>query len=450
MNQTVSRIDIKNKIGFGLGDLGFNIGVQATALVLMKFYTDTLLIGAGMAGIVVLVSKIIDAITDPLMGVITDRTESRWGKFRPYLLIGAIPFGLSFFLLLNAPVSWSLNARIIYAFITYIFFCIMLTVTNVPYQSLLSVMTRNSDERVALSSFRSVGGIIGVLIAAVAIESIVASFGQGNDAAGYRIAGLITAAIIVITTLICFSTTRENYKAKKEKALTLKENVLLIIKNKPFVILWLSVLLIMIGVNTLAATVFFYFEYYLLNAGMGMVAFAACFLLAIISMPLYVKLSKTKSNKFSYILGNIIMCAGLLFIFIVGKSNIILSVTGMIIFGIGLSANYLCPWAMIANTIEYSQLKSGIRKEGTFYGVFFLVMKLSAALAGFLVGQILSFSKYVPNLLEQQDSALTAIRLLMTIIPIGLVLIGSIVLFSYSITTKSHKKMVEELRKMDA
>lgn len=445
MEKILNKIKLRSKIGFGLGDLGFNIGVQATALILIKFYTDTLLIGASMAGIVVLVSKIIDAITDPAMGMIADRTHSRWGKFRPYLLFGAIPFGLSFFLLLNAPVALPLTGRIIYAFATYIFFCLMLTVTNVPYQSLLPVMTDDTDERVSFSSFRSIGGIVGVLIAAVAIESIVSMFGQGGEVTGYRVAGIITAVIMVITTLVCFATTREIVTPKKETKTSIMENLKLLISNKPFMVLWFGVIFIMIGVNTIAATVFYYFEYVMLDAGMGTIGFLLCFLAAIACMPMYSKLSKAKSNKFSYILGSALMCVGILFIFAVGTSSVILAVVGLVIFGIGLSSNYLCPWAMVANTVEYSQYHTGIRKEGTFYGMFFLVIKLSAAIAGFIVGQVLAAGAYVPNLVIQADSAVLSIRLLMSIIPAALMTIGFIILTKYSITSQSHREMVAKI-----
>ncbi|MCK5128800.1 MAG: MFS transporter [Clostridiales bacterium] len=449
MKKALEKVALKTKIGFGIGDLGFNIGVQATALVLIKFYTDTLLIGAGIAGIVVLVSKIIDAITDPAMGIIADRTKSKWGKFRPYLLYGAIPFGLSFFLLLNAPMAWALNLRIVYAFVTYIFFSVMLTITNVPYQSLLPVLTSNSDERISLSSFRSIGGIIGVLFAAVAIVSMVDIFGAGDTATGYRITAAIFGAVIALTTLICFATTKEKYTAKKDVKITVKQSFKLLFGSKPFVVLTISVLIIMIAVNTLAATIFFYFEYYLMDAGLGTIGFGAAFVAAILSMPLMAKIAKKKSNRFAYIMGVVIMCIGLLGVFFAGTSNILMTVVFLVLFGIGLATNYLCPWAMLANTIEHSQLKTGIRKEGTFYGAFFFVIKLSAALAGFIVGQVLQLGEYVANLANQAESALTSIRMLTTLIPVGFMIVGMIVLFLFTITGKQHDQMVKDIEEME-
>lgn len=447
---TSSKIGLKTKIGFGLGDLGFNIGVQATALVLIKFYTDTLLIGAAAAGMVVLVSKIIDAITDPIMGVITDRTKSKWGKFRPYLMFGAVPFGISFFLLLNAPVEWTLGARILYAYATYIFFCLMLTITNVPYQSLLPVMTKSSDERVSLSSYRSVGGIIGVLIAAVAIQSLVAALGGGNNAVGYRYTAAIFAVLMVITTLICFFTTKEKIVAKKITKISLKESMRILVGNKPFLILCGGVLLITTAVNTLAATVFYYFEYYMKDVGAGTIAFGGAFLAAILIMPLFSKITKKTSNRFIYIIGVIIMCIGLMGIFFAGTLNVGLTIACMIVFGFGLATNYLCPWAMAANTIEYSQLKSGIRQEGTFYGIFFFVIKLSAALAGFIVGVVLQAGNYAANQVNQTESALTSIRSLTTFIPIGMMVVGAVIIAFYNISSKSHEQMVKEIEAMEA
>ncbi len=445
MEKALSKIGIKTKIGFGIGDLGFNIGVQATALVLIKFYTDTLLIGAGIAGIVVLVAKIVDAVTDPAMGFIADRTHTRWGKYRPYILFGAIPFGLSFFLLLNAPVTWSEGARVGYAFVTYIFFCLMLTVTNVPYQSLLPVLTKRADERVALSSFRSVLGILGVLIAAVAIESCVSAIGGDNSAHGYRVAAGIFGGVMAITTLLCFFWTRENYVAKTYVKLSIGESIKLLVGNKPFLILCAGVLLTMTAVNILAATIFYYFEYYLMDAGAGPIGFGIAFFAAIVTMPLFVKISKTRSNRDSYILGIIVMIIGLLGMFIVGRLNLILSFAFMLVFGIGLSTHYLCPWPMVANTVEYSQMKTGVRKESTFYGLFFFMVKLSAALAGFIVGQVLEAGKYVANLVNQADTALMSIRMLTTIIPIVVLAIGAVVLSFFKITGKMHEEMVRDI-----
>ncbi len=450
------RVPLGMKIGYGIGDLGANLVFLATLFYVLYYFTDVLGIPPETAGIIVLASKFWDASIDPVMGNISDRTHSRWGKKRPFLLFGAIPVGIAVFLLFYTPdftkvtggaLGYHIDNRIVWALVTYILFCTAIAVVNVPYAALTAAMTRDSHERSVITGFRMTFGIIGTLIAAGATLPLVGVFGAGNPVIGFRTVGLLYGALIAVATLVAFFATKERVLslAEQRHKTPTKETIRAVVKNRPFILLLVATLMFMIGMNTVAAVVTYYFKYNLNAEKLVAVANLCIFIPALLSLPLFVAIGKRVSKKFAYNLGMGIVAAMLLLIFFFGEKNIYLTFAFLVVAGIGLCTNWLSPWAIIPDTVEYSEWKLGIREEGILYGIFFFVFKFGAAVAGFLVGKVLALTGYVANQ-AQTEAALMGIRSLLTVFPFVFMVAGIVILSFYPIDAAMHRHMIEEIK----
>jgi len=438
---STNTIPLGMKFGYGVGDFANNMGFQVCALFLIYFFTDVFMIPAAAAGSIFMVSKLWDAISDPLMGVISDRTSTRWGRLRPYLLFGSFPLGLSVFLLFLGP-DLSENTRIIYGYATFIFFSTAITVVNVPYGAMTADLTMDFKERSTLTGFRETFGLLGTLFAAGATKPLVALF--PDEATGFRMVGLIYGILIVAIILVSFFTVKERGARIKEEHQSLTQNLKVIAVNHPFIILAISTTLYMVAINLIAAVINYYFKYNLSAEMFIPIAFLALFVTAALCMPLYVFISNRKSKKFTSYLGMSILGIMLVFVFFFGEKNLMLTLVFFVIAGIGIPAFYQLPWAMIPDTVEYSQWKTGLRREGTLYGCYFFCFKFGSAISGFIAGWGLDFAGYVANA-EQSARALMGIRLMVTFVPLIFIILGMIALTFFPINEAMHRKIVEEL-----
>ncbi|MBN1881954.1 MAG: MFS transporter [Deltaproteobacteria bacterium] len=448
------RIPLSTKLGYGIGDFGANLAFLTTLFYLLYFFTDVFGIEAKVAGIIVLASKSWDAVSDPLMGTISDRTKSRWGKKRPYLLFGALPVGIAFMLLFYSPQFGGSEEviaryRIIWGVLTYILFCTTITVVNVPYAALTAAMTRDSHERSVITGYRMSFGIVGTLVAAGATLPLVGLFGGDDPIAGFRTLGMCYGAVLTVVTLIAFGATRETVTDVTIDVGTQMrpyEYVLTVVKNRPFMILLVGTLMYMLAMNTLAAVVAYYFKYNLKAENLIAFANMGIFIPALFSIPLFVSIGKKASKKLAYNLGMGTVGAMLVVLFFFAEKSLVLTFICLAVAGMGLSTNWLSPWAIIPDTVEYSEWKLGIRNEGILYGVFFFVFKLGAALAGFLVGRVLDFVGYMANQ-PQTDQSLLGIRLLFTLFPVCFIILGITIMSFFPIDAKRHREMIDEIEK---
>lgn len=440
------------KVGYGIGDFGANLVFLTTLFYVLYYFTDVLGIPPETAGIVVLAAKFWDAVSDPMMGAVSDRTKSRWGKKRPYLLFGAIPLGITVFLLFCTPdfsgiSTGLLDYRIAWALFTYVLFCTAITIVNVPYAALTAAMTRDSHERAVITGFRMTFGIIGTLVAAGATLPLVGIFGNGNPVIGFRAVGAIYGVLIALTSLVTFIATRERTDSIGDggRKTSIKDSLRIVIGNRPFILLVVATLMFMIGMNTMAAVVAYYFKYNLNAEKLVAVANLCIFIPALLSLPLFVLIGKKLSKKLAYNLGMGIVGAMLVLLFFFGENNLYVTFAFLIVAGIGICTNWLSPWAIIPDTVEYSEWKLGIRQEGIFYGIFYFVFKFGAAVAGFFVGQVLDLTGYVANQ-PQTETALMGIRSLLTVCPLLFIILGIVVLSFYPISATMHRQMIEQIR----
>ena len=436
-----STLSLGVKFGYGIGDFAFNLLLQSTSLFLIYFFTDVFLVGAAAAGAIVLVSKLWDAVTDPLMGVLSDHTHTRWGKKRPYLLFGALPFGLSIFLLFLAP-ELSATGKVIYGFLTFILFSTAITVVNIPYGALTAVLTQDTRQRSRLTAFRMTFALIGTLAAAGATKPLVGLL--TTELQGFRMVGGLYGIIAVAFTLISFASVRERIEQQTAKRETLRSYLRVVFANPPFLFLALATFLFMTAINMMAAVVNYYFKYNLEAEGLIPVAFLALFVTAAVCIPLFVWISNRRSKRFAFALGMGFLALLLIPLYIFGQRSTLLTLAIFVAAGLGMSTIYLCPWSMIPDTVEYSEWKTGLRREGILYGAFFFCFKAGAALAGALVGLGLDLSGYQANV-AQTARALAGIRILISLVPLGFIVLGVIVIRFYSITAEKHRQIVAEI-----
>jgi len=262
--------------------------------------------------------------------------------------------------------------------------------------------------------------------------------------------------VIVVVTVISFITVREKTKEIRIEKASFSENVKVVLRNRPFLILTSGTLMHLIAMNIMAIVVNYYFKYNLNAEPLIPIAFLSLFITAALSLPIFVKLSKKRSKKFAYNVGMGIVAVVMMLIFFFGHEKVQIGGVGiplifvfLVLAGVGLSTNWLSPWSMIPDTVEYSEWKTGLRREGILYGLFYFVFKAGTALAGFLVGSILAFTGYVANI-EQTERALFGIRSVMTVVPTVLLILGIIIISFYPIDAAAHKKMLDDIAEKKA
>jgi len=439
----MNSVPIGIKVGYGVGDFAANLVFQSVMLYLMYFFTDVFMIGASAAGSIFLMSKIWDAVSDPIMGCLSDRTRSRWGQKRPFLLFGAVPLGVSFWLLFAAP-ALSPNWKIVYAAAAFLIFCTAYTVVNIPYGAITASMTLDSHERSSITGYRMFFAILGTLVVAGATRPLVARF--ADDVTGFRIVSLIYALLAVGFTLVTFSAVRERiFAGDASGRFNLNEIWVVTRSNRPFIVLTLGMFCHLTAICIMAAMVNYFFKYNLKNEPFIPIAFISLFATAALAIPLWVFISKRQGKKAAFNAGMGLLGLTLIGLYFIKALNPFMLVPVFVAGGIGLSTIYLSPWSMIPDTVEYAEQKTGLRREGILYGLFFFGQKLAAAFAGFIAGQGLDLAGYLPNA-EQSASALAGIRLLMTLAPVSLIVIGMGLISLYPIDRRLHDQILRELQ----
>ncbi len=260
MSKTTPTLRLKNYLGYGIGDIGFNLLFTFANIYLLKFYTDVFGISATVAGTVFFVGRFFwDAITDPIIGWLADRTKTRWGSYRPFVLFGALPLAASFLMMFYTP-DLSENGKIAYAISTFMLFNLAFTIGNVPYGTLIASLTEDYGKRSRLAGFRMTLGICGGLVGAAVAANLLSKWGSGASA--YFDVALIFALILVVTSVVTFAGVRERIAVIRQKV-SLVKALKMIRKNRPFISLTLCFFFNYAGLYLILAIIPYYFEYYL-------------------------------------------------------------------------------------------------------------------------------------------------------------------------------------------
>lgn len=422
-------LSLKLRVGYALGDMGGSMVFQTVTLFILYFFTDVFGIAAASAGWILAAAKVWNSVCDPLMGYVSDRTNTRYGTKRPFLLFGAIPLGIAFFLLFFAP-DLSPTMKIVYGLITFLMFSTAYSAVGVPYGALTAIVARDDRSRSELTAWRMSFAILAILVIAGITKPIVGLFPSARE--GWHVIGITYGIAAVLMTWVTFSVTREDAGEKRIDTAPFKKTFKAAFANAPFLILTGTIILHLTAINLLASMVNYFFKYNLKNETAVTIAFLCLFVSAAAALPLWLKLGARMERKNAFNIGMAVIAFVLVSMFLFKDAPLPVIFGLFVLAGIGMSTVYLFPWSMIPETIDYSDRTFDLRIGGFLYGIFYFAFKASAALAGLIAGQGLSLAGYAANA-DQSNSALNGIRLLMTIIPAGLIVLGIILCHFYRV-----------------
>jgi GPH family glycoside/pentoside/hexuronide:cation symporter len=446
MAENTGKLRTRTKIFYGIGDLGNALVNSAIQFFLMKFYTDAALILPALAGNALLIGKIWDAINDPLFGWLTDRTKSRFGKRRVFMLFGAVPLAIAIALLWYVPVSRR-AATIIWIAFTFILFDTIWTLTNVPYYALTSELTDDYDERSSLTTYRMVMAVPAYLVGAALTPTIVGLFAlQSTGYAFIGIAyGIFAAAVLIISALGIRERTGLAVSAPEPSPF---KSLLVSLKNKPFIWLCGVYFLVNISFAFIKILMAYYVEYQLLMKSSISLVMGLLLICVTLALPFWQWLSRKMDKGPAYAIGMMVGALSVMLTFFLPHNSTPLIYLVSILAGFGFSAQWIFPWAMIADVADYDRLETGQQRSGMYYGVWGLATKISEALALAAVGWVLTGFGYIPNV-EQTPHALLGIRLFFGLIPAFFILFSLPFLFLYPITRRSHTEVRRKLEALD-
>jgi len=438
-----TKLSIKEKVGYSLGDTASHFVWDMVGFWILIFYTDTFGISAAAAGTIMLIARFWDMISDPLMGIIADRTNTRWGKFRPYILWMALPYSVLAVLAFTTP-NLGPTGKIIYAGVTYFLLMTVFTAINLPYSSLGAVMTSDSYERAGLNSYRFIFAFIGQFIVSGTALTLALYFGKGDNAKGYQYTLILFSIISFILFMITFKTTKERVQPPKAQKESLKEDFRNLFKNRPWVILFFVGIIsfVMFAIQNLSIA--YYFKYYIgkeenvqLFNVIGTVAL-------IVAIPFSKPLAKRFGKRNVFIASSLLSGFFFILLYLPGVSNI----TTIYVLNILAKMTYAPAvpllWTMLADTADYSEWKTGRRATGLVFSAASFAQKAGWGIGGALAGWLLAIFKFVPNA-AQSESAITGIKLMISVFPGILYMSCAILLYFYTIDHKTCMIMQKEL-----
>lgn len=438
---TTAKLTTKEKIAYGLGDTGSNIVFQVVINFMMFFYTDVFGITAAAAGTLMLVVRALDAITDPLMGAIADRTKSRWGRYRPYLLWMAIPYGLLAVIAFTTPDTTESN-KLIYAYITYALMMAAYTAINIPYSALGGVLTGDIRERASIQSWRFAMAKAGGLIIAVLTLPLVAYFGNGDKQLGFSLAMCVLSIVAILCFVACFAYTRERVPQSKEQA-PVKKDIHAVLHNKQWWIIALVTFFLLTTVAMRGGVMPYYVSYYLETESMVGTFVTASMLGGILGAFIANWGSKIICKVTLMKLACIGIAATNLILFFVPQDMIYVALTITLL--TQLFHMILIPmlFSAIPDTVDYCKSKSGYGPMAMSFSGHLLSLKFGIAIGGALTGWILSAYGYQANV-AQSISALDGIRIIFAASPAIGALICFGLLFLYKLNDSWSKTFHSE------
>lgn len=417
-------VTLREKISYGFGDFASSMFWTLFSMFLLFFYTDVFGISAAAAGTMFLVARLWDTVNDPIMGMLGDRTRTRWGKFRPYLLFVAIPFAIIGILTFSTP-DLSPEGKLIYAYITYTLMMMVYTAINVPYASLLGVMTNDSDERTSLASFRFIGGFSAGLMVTATANYLVEYFTRtGDTAAAYQKTVAVYAVLSAIFFLLTFAGTKERLDTVTVGTSTFREDLGDLLKNRPWFIMLFAAIAVLVFNSLRGAAILYYFKYFVgdqdviflgvVSQGtLASVFMSSGYATSLIGVVLAIPISRWVGKKYTFILSGSI-CAVLCILFYYLPSEQIEMIFFInILIGIFSAMVFPLLWAMYADVSDFSELKTGRRATGLIFSSSSMSQKLGWTIGGAISGWILAAYGFVPNEVQTPESVL-GIRLMIS------------------------------------
>jgi GPH family glycoside/pentoside/hexuronide:cation symporter len=443
MLSTNSHLTVREKIAYGLGDTASNFYFQFFNLFLLFYYTDVFGLEAAAVGTMFLVIRIFDAVMDPLVGMIADRTNSRWGKFRPYILWGALPYGVIGYIMFVNP-SLSAHGKLVFAYVTYGLMWVAYTAINIPYSALMGVMSPSSEERTSLSTYRFICAFSGQFLIALLVVKLKDFLGGGNEAAGFRYTMLLFSVVSVAMFLYTFAMTRERVQPPSDQVSSLREDVKTLVSNGPWVVLFFSALFTLTNTAVRGASIIYYFKYVVRDeskAALYLSAGSLAFIAGAVSTKLFLRWFERRPLMIWLTLLNAVTMASFYFVnpqalWLLYALNILAT------FLVGPTPAIL--WSMYADTADYGEWRFGRRTTGLVFSAAVFSQKLGLAIGAALGGWMLHYYGFVANE-AQNGRTLHGINLMFSIGPAVFAILGGLAIFFYPLTEVQVKTIERDL-----
>lgn len=457
MNDPISpdsgKLSFKTKLAYGAGDMGPGITATLLGFSLLFFLTNVAGLNPGLAGSVLLIGKISDAINDPIIGVLSDRTTSRWGRRHSWMLWGSIPFGLFFALQWIVPhfsANTEINQWALFAYYTLIavFFNIAYTAVNLPYTALTPELTQDYNERTSLNSFRFAFSISGSILA-LAIGGLSSNWFE-NPSQQYLVIGLGCAILSVLPLYWCVWGTEERYASETAEQIPILEQVKVALSNRPFLFVIGIYLCSWLAFQLTAAIIPYYVTSWMKQDAYFRVALLVQ-VVAIIMLFVWSNVSERIGKRMVYFMGMSLWIIAQSGLFFLQPGQIVGLYVLSMMAGVGVATAYLIPWSMLPDVIELDELKTGKRREGIFYAFMVFLQKMGLALGLFLVSLALENTGFISSTASealpiQPDSALLAIRIAIGPLPTLILLVGLLLAYFYPISREVHAEILLKLR----
>ncbi|TWT20570.1 MFS transporter [Luteimonas wenzhouensis] len=427
------KLSVLEKIGFGAGDMAVNVVISSMMLIITFFYTDVYGLRPADVALLLVVVRLFDAVTDPLMGLLTDRIETRWGRYRPYFLVFALPFGISVFLTFTTPDA-AYGAKLAWAYATYLLVTLFFTIVTIPYISLIGVLTADPKERLSANGYRLFFAKVAAFLVTILVPLLAERWGQGQLAEGYRWAMGLMGLMAAVLFLFCFFTTTERVRHQVERT-PLLQQARLLLRNDQWLLLCAVCVIGTVGYVVRGSVAAYYAKYYLGGDARLLSAFLATGVVAAIlamvaSTWITKRWCKVAMFRWTQLLVGVLSLAMYL---LVGPGDVALAFVFyfLICFVVDLHAPVF--WSAVVESVDYGHARAGTRVAGLAMGGISFCQKAGMGLAGAIVGMLLAGFGYVPDQ-PQSETALNGIALMLTLIPgVFHALMGG-VMFFYRIT----------------
>lgn len=433
---------------YGAGDFGLNFYWQGTGFFLLFFYTDIVGLPNTIAGAVYAIGGLVDAISDPAIGIVADRTQTQKGRYRPYLLYGAIPLGISFIMLFTVPLIIPASYLVAGAILTHILFRICYTTVSIPYSALGARLTFDAHERTRLAGMRMLFGALGGLCIVYLATQLRNNF---NDADAIMATSLVAALAGTCLIYICYTYTVEKrfsqspQQQRPTPQYSVKKISSLLMANKPFLILTAAIFLLTIANMIIIKTVLYRFDYILGATIAGGIAITAMTAVPLFAIPVWVLVYLKLDKQPAFLAGCVTVIAGLILLFIAGERSIAGSVISYGLIAAGFSSFAVGFWSILPDTIDYGHWKSGQRIESGLVGLASALQKIAIALAGLGVGIALDIFNYSAGEL-QSAFTLHSLHLFSTLAPLIMMIFCAALFLQYPLSSKEHSRIVDDLR----
>jgi glycoside/pentoside/hexuronide:cation symporter, GPH family len=433
-------LSLLEKAGFSLGDAACNIFFQTWIIFSTIFYTDVFGLAAGSVAVMFLITKIWDAAVDPIVGMIADRTDTRWGKFRPYLLWFAIPFGILGVLSFTTP-QLGTTGRLIYAYATYTLLMMVYSIVNVPYSALMGVMTPDSNERTVLSSFRFFAAFFATLLVQYSVLGMVERFGHGDTAAGWQRAMTVLSALAVILLFATFATTKERVRPPKGQTTPLTQDLADLFTNLPWVLVGAATVFQLIYYCMRGGAIAYYFTYFVRDQqvlSFGTIPYQkllSTFLVigtaaTLLGVVLATRISRLLGKSLAYALFLGVAGVSSAAVYFLQPSNVVLMFVLQIVTAFSMGPVSVLQWSIYTDAADYGEWKRGRRSTALVMAASLFALKAGVAVGGAALAWVLGAYGFAANQ-AQTATGLRGIRLVMSIYPAIFALLAMVLMLFY-------------------